>query len=121
MTIIKPLYGLAESGTHWWATYFRHHCEKLLMETSTFDPCLLITTKEAPSFGIVGMQIDDTLGLSDEAFAETEDRNLTLKAKPKECLTAGHPLLFNGCKLTLESDDLVLQQKNQCHGLAISA
>ncbi|KAI0995259.1 hypothetical protein K3495_g12922 [Podosphaera aphanis] len=108
MTIIKPLYGLAESGTHWWATYFRHHCEKLLMETSTFDPCLLVTTKEAPSFGIVGMQTDDTSGLSDEVFAETEDRNLTFKAKPKEFLTADHPLLFNGCKLTLECDDLVL-------------
>lgn len=107
MKIIKPLYGLAESGTHWWATYFRHHCEKLLMKTSTFDPCLLVTTKEAPSFGIVGMQTDDMLGLSDGAFAETEDRELAFKAKQKEFLSADYPLLFNGCKLTLEGDDLV--------------
>lgn len=88
------------------------------METSTFDPCLLVTTKKAPSFGIVGMQTDDTLGLSDEAFVETEDRNLTFKVKPKEFLTVDHLLLFNGCKLALEGDDLVLQQKNQADKFA---
>ena len=58
------------------------------------------------------MQTDDTLGLSDGAFAETEDRELAFKAKPKELLSADHPLLFNGRKLTLEGGDPVLQQKN---------
>ncbi|KAH6667374.1 hypothetical protein B0J14DRAFT_658827 [Halenospora varia] len=33
MVVVKPLYGLAEAGTHWWATYFKHHKEKLQMET----------------------------------------------------------------------------------------
>ena len=42
MTIIKPLYGIAETGTHWWATYSKHHREKLLMTTSTYDPYFLI-------------------------------------------------------------------------------
>ncbi|KAK1958699.1 hypothetical protein LY78DRAFT_532682, partial [Colletotrichum sublineola] len=43
MQVIKPLYGIAEAGTHWWATYSRHHRENLEMDTSTFDPCLLIS------------------------------------------------------------------------------
>ena len=120
MVVVKPLYGLAESGTHWWATYFRHHCAKLEMETSTFDPCLLVTRKDAPSFGTVGMQTDDTLGLSDETFAAKEDHELTFKAKPKEFLTTDNPLLFNGCKLSLDGGDLILQQKNQGEKLELA-
>src|SRR2546421_12606165 len=34
--------------------------EKLLMTTSTFNPCFLISTTGTP-FGIVGMQTDDTI------------------------------------------------------------
>ena len=44
MIVLKPLYGIAEAGTHWWATYSKHRREKLHMTTSTYDPCLLITT-----------------------------------------------------------------------------
>ena len=59
MVVLKPLYGIAEAGTHWWATYYKHHLEKLLMTTSTYDPCFLVTrTKD--QFGVVGMQTDDT-------------------------------------------------------------
>ena len=64
MVVLKPLYGVAEAGTHWWATYFKHHREKLHMTTSTYDLCLLITTTKE-RFAIVGMQTDDTLGLLD--------------------------------------------------------
>jgi hypothetical protein len=54
MVVLKPLYGVAEAGTHWWATYSKHHREKLLMATSIYDPCLLITTTKE-QFSIVGM------------------------------------------------------------------
>ncbi|KAM4067968.1 hypothetical protein HRG_009718 [Hirsutella rhossiliensis] len=59
--IVRPLYGIAEAGLHWFATYHKHHREQLRMSTSTFDPCLLITnTDPNQAFGIVGMQTDDT-------------------------------------------------------------
>ncbi len=45
MVVLKPLYGVPEAGMHWWATYSKHHKEKLSMEPSTYDPCLLISTK----------------------------------------------------------------------------
>jgi hypothetical protein len=45
MHVGKPLYGIPESGTHWYVTYSTHHKEELGMETSTYDPCLLITKK----------------------------------------------------------------------------
>ena len=43
MVIIQPLYGIAESGNHWWSIYYKHYLENLTIEASTFDPCLLIT------------------------------------------------------------------------------
>jgi hypothetical protein len=39
------------------------------MEVSTYNPCLLIILASSECFGMVGIQIDDTFGLSDDAFA----------------------------------------------------
>jgi hypothetical protein len=55
MVVVKSLYSIAEAGTHWWATYSNHHKIKLSMETSTYDPCLLISTSDSEGFGIVGI------------------------------------------------------------------
>jgi hypothetical protein len=112
MVVLKPLYGLAEAGTHWWATYSKHHREKLMMTTSTYDPCLLITTSK-DKFGIVGMQTDDTIILSDEQFSYLEERELVFLAKPKEKLTTETTLIFNGCILTRNGDELTLRQTEQ--------
>jgi hypothetical protein len=65
MVIVKSLYEIAEAGTHWWATYSKHHRDKLLMITSTYDPCFLISITE-DQFGVIGMQTDDIIILADE-------------------------------------------------------
>ena len=101
IVIIKPLYRIAEAGTHWWATYSKHHRDKLLMTTSTYDPCFLISTTE-DQFGVVGMQTDDTIILADERFSTLEEDELVkakFLAKPKEKLTAELLLIFNDCVL----------------------
>ena len=107
MTVIKPLYGIAEAGTHWWATYFKHHRDHLNMTTSTYDPCLLITAPDSDLFGIVGMQTDDTLILCDDRFSQQEEEELKKAgfiAKPRERLDGENMLYFNGCALTKEAD-----------------
>ena len=76
MIILKPLYGVPEAETHWFSTYHRYHTEKLEMATSTYDPCLLITTTK-DAFGMVGMQTDDTLILASDEFSQKEDSELT--------------------------------------------
>jgi hypothetical protein len=38
------------------------------MEVSTYNSCLLITLASSECFGMVEMQINDILGLSDDAF-----------------------------------------------------
>jgi hypothetical protein len=115
MVVIRPLYGIAEAGTHWWATYSKHHKDKLFMATSTYDPCLLVTTTE-DGFGIVGMQTDDTIILADEPFSTLEENellNAKFIAKPKEKLTPDSPLIFNGCVLVQDGNTMSLRQKEQ--------
>ena len=114
MNVIKPLYGIAEAGTYWWATYSKHHREKLLMTTSTYDPYFLISTTD--KFGVVGMQTDDIIILADEQFAALEEDELTkaeLLAKSKEKLTPESPLVFNSCVLIQADHTISLRQKEQ--------
>ncbi|KAI1002435.1 hypothetical protein K3495_g5765 [Podosphaera aphanis] len=87
MVVKKPLYGIAEAGTHWWATYNTHHKEKLQMTNSTYDSCLLISTRKIGSCGIVA------------------------KEKPK--LSDRNPISFNGCILQLTDHTIRLTQKEQ--------
>jgi hypothetical protein len=121
MTVIKPLYGIPEAGTHWWVTYSTHHRERLQMVTSTYDPCLLIS--ESEKFGIIGMQTDDTLGLTDIQFSGLEEEELqkaAFAAKPKEILTTERPLTFNGCRISLNTEgDIIVTQKGQASKLEV--
>lgn len=121
MVVVKPLYGIAEAGAYWWSTYFKHHTEKLDMETSTYDPCLLITKETAAGFGIVGMQTDDTLGLTDRQFATKEDTELRFSAKEKQELMIDAPIVFNGCVVDLDQTGTInLRQKRQGEKLKIA-
>ncbi|KAJ5130346.1 uncharacterized protein N7515_006385 [Penicillium bovifimosum] len=124
MRVIKPLYGIAEVGTHWWATYHSHHIKKLQMVTSSYGPCLLISSSENAEFAMVGMQTDDTIGLTTLAFSQREDEKLAeaaFKAKPKEALEEGKPLIFNGGIVSLEGEILTLRQKGQGKRLEVAA
>src|SRR6266571_9174464 len=115
MVVLKPLYRIVEAGTHWWATYSKHYKEKLLMTTSTFNPCFLITTTGTP-FGIVGMQTDNTIILGDNQFSALKENKLVkanLIAKPKEKLNSTTPLLFNKYILSLNKNSITLHQKSQ--------
>ncbi|KJZ69915.1 hypothetical protein HIM_10700 [Hirsutella minnesotensis 3608] len=120
--VIKPLYGIAEAGVHWFRTYQQHHLKNLDMSTSTYDSCLLITNTGPNTFGIVGMQTDDTLMLGTDSFSAREEEKLEeaqFRAKPKTSMTPGTTVDFNGAKLTLlDIGSLSLQQKGQAAKIA---
>ena len=113
MVILKPLYGIVEAGTHQWATYSKHHKEKLLITTFTFNPYFLITTTGTP-FGIVGIQTNNIIILRDDQFSALKKDELVkanLMAKLKEKLNSTILLLFNRCILSLNKDSIALRQK----------
>ncbi|KAM4063754.1 cwf18 domain containing protein [Hirsutella rhossiliensis] len=72
-----------QAGAHWFNTYHDHHCRKLNMETSSFDPCLLITANNIADkdlFGIAALQTDDTFIVGTDAFLKIEEKELCFKA-----------------------------------------
>jgi hypothetical protein len=96
--VVKPLYSIPEAGNHWFKTYHSYYIDNLGMTQSTYDPCLLYRNEDN-SFGVVGLQTDDTLFLTDETFTEAEHVELQKAqfiAKAREQLTAATPLKFNG-------------------------
>lgn len=74
MRIVKPLYGIAESGVYWFATYYIYLCNRLKILTSLYDPCLFVSNDSAVGFGIIGMQTDNILMLCDDLFLDEEDK-----------------------------------------------
>jgi hypothetical protein len=82
------------------------------MINSTFDPCLFISKVEP--FGLVGMQIDDTLIIAEQEFLDLEEeerKKASYLAKPIESLEDGKDLTFNGCVLSKQGPILIVTQK----------
>jgi hypothetical protein len=81
---------------------------------------LLITDEPAQTFGITGLQTDDTLSVVSEAFSVREEEELKkakLRAKAKTTLTEDMPIEFNGGKISLVKEKVVLTQKGQSKDL----
>jgi hypothetical protein len=82
------------------------------MVTLTYDSCLLIIFDG--SFGITGMQTDDTLIICSPEFSAKKEEKIqkaAFRAKPKARLAESSPMKFNGARLTLEGDQFYLRQK----------
>lgn len=85
------------------------------MTESTFDPCLLYNcSKEI--FGVVGLQIDDTLFIGNKELATMEEKQLCLakiEAKPRDMLAINSPITFNGGVIIMENHSILLSQSSQ--------
>lgn len=117
--IIKPLYGIPEAGNHWFRTYHGHYTSRLRMQPSTYDPCLLHQTGD--TFGVLGLQTDDTIGLFSPEFAQEEEEQIQaagFASKPREQLTTATPLQFNGGLIQLLTEGVItLTQEQHCKEL----
>ena len=122
LRVDKPLYGIVESGVHWYWTYIDYHVSKLDMKSSTHDPCLLFTkpcldtrnAKDDAPRGMVCMQTDDTVNSGNCAFREKEElHSKTFKSKPATMLTDGTKIIFNGAQLGLKNGIFNLTQPEQ--------
>src|SRR6266702_8606958 len=63
LQVLKPLYRVPETRNHWFKTYYQHHVNRLKMEQSTYDPCLLYT--QLNSLNIIKLQTDNIFFLAD--------------------------------------------------------
>ena len=90
------------------------------MRQSTFDSCLLYTNDY--NFGVVELQIDDTLILADGKFATVEKNELRavkLLVKERERLTKITLIEFSEDHIEKTNNDLYFNQSRQCSCLRL--
>lgn len=106
LLVLKPLYGIPESGLHWFLTFQNHHIEKLVMAATTVDPCLLSKREGKSIDGIATIQVDDTFGHGTEEFLNQENSKTksTFKTKPRKIFQPGESVTFNGTNILFEKD-----------------
>lgn len=110
LKVVKPLYGIPESGLHWYLTYLTHHLDTLHMTRSKSDPCVLIKRSKGQLEGLILLQVDDTLGLGTTNFMEEEQHHSqAFRCKPRTRLSA-IPTTFNGITITSHDNMIKIQQ-----------
>ena len=92
------------------------------MQQFTYDSCLLYTSNKNKGFGIVELQIDDTLILGDETFANSENfhfHEVKLLAKDRDQFTSKHSFKFNDVYIKQKENFLHLNQNRLCKNLRL--
>jgi hypothetical protein len=91
------------------------------MDTSIYNPCLLITITNS-IFGVISIQTNNIIIFGDKCFSAQEKHELTqanYTTKLKEKLLAVTLLLFNNYILSLNRTNMNLRQKSQANKLQI--
>jgi hypothetical protein len=116
----KPLYGIPESGLHWFLTYHGHHCKLLGMQESTADMCLLYRHDPDGGTNMTVLQVDDSLGHGTKDFLNEEERaSKEFIGKPRKILAAGASVTFNGCDIRKDTDGgFLITQGDKLRSLA---
>lgn len=70
---LKPLYGIPESGLHWFLNFQDRHKTALVMKTTRVDPCILTKRNGTSIEGITPIQVDDTFGRGTEELPNLEE------------------------------------------------
>ena len=117
--MIKSLYEVPETGAHWYNIYHNHHTKQLAMHQSIYDFCLLHINVifGGKGFGVIDFQIDDTLILADEHFAEVEEielHRIKLLVKFRKQLIIIISIKFNGGYLKQQNNSIFFNQKRLC-------
>ena len=116
---VKPLYGIPESGLHWFLTYQKHHIEYLGMTQSTVDRCMFFKKSDSdPIPSLILLQVDDSVGCGDDEFLRIEeDKSTKFLTKPREFIDNGTEVRFNGSVISHTSDGYSIDQKKRCEEL----
>lgn len=73
LKILKPLYGISDSGDYWHSTFSNHLIHDLRMTTCTGDLYLFFKVVDGKLRGMTGAYVDDTIGTGDRVFEEESE------------------------------------------------
>lgn len=85
LEILRPLYGLADSGDCWHETFLRHLKKGLGMNSTACDLSLFFKHIKGALHGIVATHVDDTLSSGDKIFEkESQVTGQRADSKPRQ-------------------------------------
>ena len=114
LKVYKPLYGIPESGKHWFGTYHSHHIEKLSMIETTADRCLLYKREDGNICVVLILQVDDSVGHGTYKFLRTEEeQSKRFQCKPRKILAEGESCNFNGTIFTISRTPTEYETKTE--------
>lgn len=104
LQVLKPLYGIPQSGLHWYLAYVEHHLEHFGMERIRADPCIIIRRCNDKIEGFRVRQVDGSLGVGTmDCLNDEEEHSHNLKWKQRKQITPhGMDQTFNGKKIRLQ-------------------
>ena len=110
LQLLKPLYGLCESGDLWHRTLDEHHKRILGMTPMKFYPALYTWIKEGSVRGLSGTYVDDLLRADTKEFEENSAQtNKKFDMANKKAI----PCSFTGFRLSKSSTgDILMDQKD---------
>lgn len=95
LKVMEPLYGMPESGSHWSLTFFDHLINRLEMNRSTRDPCLLFKRGKRGLDWLITLQVDEPFGVGTPDFMASEEYALApFKHHPRNALSEESPSSF---------------------------
>lgn len=123
---VLPIYGLSESGLHWFYSYSNYHEEELHMMPSVYDTCLMYTknclANSSRSLGVprgvVCLQTDDTMHTCDKAFSDMEEQtSKDFDCKAAKFVKNGTSIKFNGAIISCDHCSYTITQTEHIENL----
>lgn len=116
LRLLKPLYGLADSGDYWNVTMARHLKEDLMMRPTTLDLSLFVRRVHGKITGLAGMYVDNSLHAGTyELLEETKKTEAKFKSRGMEM----DRFTFAGIEVKTIAEGILLHQQDYATGLKL--
>lgn len=108
LKLLKPLYGLSESGDYWHETFFKHVHEDFAMTPTAGDLSFFFKIVRGKLQGMIETHVDDTIGAGTGRFADESritERQFESKARQYDSFT------FAGIQVEKTSTGYLMHQE----------
>lgn len=107
LQIVLPHYGLVESSSCFFDTYYPVFVDLLRMSPCAIDPCFIFKTNDSKLFGITGLATDDSINTGNAEYQSSEESaTKSFITKKKDIF----PLRLVGFLIEHENDSLFIFQ-----------
>lgn len=108
LRLLKPLYGLADSGDHWNVTMAKHLKADLTMTPTALDISMFFKSVQGRLSGVTGVYVDDSLSAGNNDFLQDTDKT---QAKFESREREFDNFTFAGVEVTTVPEGIRLHQE----------